>query len=164
MWLVRQERRTDARGFFARTFCADEFARHGLPTVWAQSNVSYNARAGTLRGLHWQGGPLAEGKLVSCAAGSIFDVAVDLRDGVTRGRWVGVALSAASGDALYIPPGLAHGFQATEDATAVSYQMTQPYDADLARGVRWDSPALGIDWPLAHPRVSDRDAALPVFR
>lgn len=165
VWLVRPERRTDARGFFARTFCADAFAAAGLPTAWAQCNVSFNARAGTLRGLHWQAEPHPEGKLIRCVAGAIFDVVADVRNGsATRGRWVGVILSAASGEALYIPPGLAHGFQALRDASEIFYQMTERYHAGLASGVRWDSPALGIDWPLPEPLVSDRDAALPVLR
>jgi dTDP-4-dehydrorhamnose 3,5-epimerase len=164
VWLIRQERRADGRGYFARTFCAEEFAAHGLPTLFPQCNISFNTTAGTLRGLHWQDDPCQEGKLVRCSAGRIFDVAVDLRPrSPTRGRWVAAALSAADGDALYIPPHFAHGFQTLQDHSEVFYHMTEPYRDGFARGYRWDSPALAITWPAENPILSERDAALPLF-
>jgi dTDP-4-dehydrorhamnose 3,5-epimerase len=164
VWLIRLERRADPRGYFARTFCAEEFAAHGLPGVFVQCNISFNASAGTLRGLHWQDEPCQEGKLVRCSAGEIFDVAIDLRaNSPTWGRWVAAALSPANGDALYIPPGFAHGFQALQDRTEAFYHMTEPYRDGYARGYRWDSPRLGITWPIANPTLSERDAALPLL-
>lgn len=164
VWLVQPEKREDPRGHFARTFCAAEFAAHGLPAVFPQCNLSFNARRGTLRGLHWQDKPHQEGKLVRCTRGAVFDVAVDLRPGVASfGRWVAATLSAENADALYIPPGFAHGFQALEDATEVFYQMSEPYRDGLARGLRWDDPKLAIAWPLADPIISDRDATLPTL-
>ncbi|MGI4953352.1 MAG: dTDP-4-dehydrorhamnose 3,5-epimerase [Janthinobacterium lividum] len=165
VWLVQPERRADERGYFARTFCADAFAAHGLPVRFPQCNVSFNAVRGTLRGLHWQDDPLPEAKLVRCVRGAVLDVAVDIRPGsATRGRWVGATLSAENGDALYIPAGFAHGYQTLEDATELFYQMTQAYHADLARGLRWDDPDLAIGWPLPDPVLSARDRALPLLR
>jgi dTDP-4-dehydrorhamnose 3,5-epimerase len=162
--LVQVEPREDPRGHFARTFCAAEFAAHGLPAGFPQCNVSFNARRGTLRGLHWQDDPAPEGKLVRCTRGAAFDVAVDIRRGsATRGRWVAATLSADNADALYIPPGFAHGFQALADGTEIFYQMTESYRGDLARGVRWDDPAIGIAWPLPDPILSERDAQLPLL-
>ncbi len=164
VWLVQPERRADARGHFARTFCAAEFAAHGLPVAFPQCNLSFNRHRGTLRGLHWQDDPYQEGKLVRCTRGAVFDVAVDLRPGsATRGHWVSATLSAEDGDALYVPPGFAHGFQALEDGAEVFYQMTEPYRDGLARGLRWNDPALAIAWPLADPILSERDAALPLL-
>ncbi len=164
VWQIDLERRVDPRGYFARFYCADEFAAHGLPTRFVQCNASFNAQRGTLRGLHWQNEPYAEGKLVRCTRGAIFDVAVDLRKtSPTRYRWVGTELSEQNGRALYIPPGFAHGFQTLEDDSEVFYQMTEAYHADLARGVRWDDPMFGIAWPVAVPILSDRDLSLPLI-
>ena len=164
LWLVEPERRADERGYFARTFCDQEFAAHGLPTRFPQCNASFNASRGTLRGLHWQDEPYPEGKLVRCVRGAAFDVAADLRPGSpTHGRWASAELSADNGHALYIPPGFAHGFQAIEDGTELFYQMTESYRDGLARGVRWDDPDLAIEWPLPDPVLSARDAALPLF-
>ena len=165
LWLVQPERRQDERGYFVRTFCEDEFAVHGLPVRFPQSNASFNARRGTLRGMHWQDDPFPEGKLVRCVRGSLLDVAVDLRPGSpTRGRWLGVTLSAENGDALFIPPGFAHGFQTLEDGTEILYRMTERYRDGMARGVRWDDPSLAIDWPMPDPIVSPRDAQLPLLQ
>ena len=150
----------DERGYFGRTFCADEFAANGLPTDFPQCNVSFNRARGTLRGMHWQADPAPEGKLVRCVRGAILDVAIDLRpDSGTYKRWLGVELSQANLRALYIPPGFAHGFQTLEDDTEVFYQMTARFRPDLARGVRWDDPAFGVIWPIADPILSARDAA-----
>jgi dTDP-4-dehydrorhamnose 3,5-epimerase len=160
-WLVEPEPIADERGFFARTFDADAFAERGMRAAFPQCSVSYNARAGTLRGLHFQAAPHAEAKLVRCTAGAIFDVIVDLREGSpTRGRWTGVELSAENRRALYVPEGFAHGFQTLADASEVLYQISAPYVPDAARGVRWDDTAFGITWPPAGARVmSERDRA-----
>ena len=162
VWRIDLERRADPRGWFARSFCAGEFAAHGLPAGFVQCNLSFNARRGTLRGLHWQAEPHPEGKLVRCTAGAIFDVAVDLREGSpTRHRWLGLELTARNGCALYIPPGFAHGFQTLADDSEVFYQMTEPYHADLAGGARWDDPVFRISWPLLDPILSERDLSYP---
>jgi dTDP-4-dehydrorhamnose 3,5-epimerase len=157
----------DERGSFARTFDAEAFRAAGLDPRVAQCNTSFNARAGTLRGLHYQAEPHGEGKLVRCTRGAIFDVAVDLRPGSeTFCRWFGVELRAGGSASLYIPAGLAHGFQTLADASEVHYQMTYPYVPEAARGVRWDDPAFGIAWPDPGPAgrtLSPRDAAYPDF-
>lgn len=162
VWQIELELRTDARGHFARSFCATEFAAHGLPSGFVQCSVSFNARRGTLRGLHWQAEPHPEGKLVRCTRGAIFDVAVDLRPcSATRHRWVGAELTAENGRALFIPAGFAHGFQTLTDGSEVFYQMTEAYHGDLARGARWDDPAFGIAWPIPGPILSERDRSYP---
>jgi dTDP-4-dehydrorhamnose 3,5-epimerase len=155
---------SDDRGYFARTFCAEEFAAAGLPTVFPQCNTSFNLARGTLRGLHWQADPYPEGKLVRCTRGMIVDVAVDLRpESPTCRRWVGIELSAENGRALYIPPGFAHGFQTLVDETEVFYQMSETYRRDLSRGGRWNDRAFGIDWPIPNPILSPRDATYPEY-
>jgi dTDP-4-dehydrorhamnose 3,5-epimerase len=156
---------TDERGHFARTFDAAEFADHGLDPAVVQCNTSLNARRGTLRGMHYQAHPDGEAKLVRCTRGSIFDVAVDLRpDSETYCRWFGAELSADSGRMLYIPVGMAHGFQTLTDDAEVHYQMSHRYVPEQARGVRFDDPAFGIEWPVPDPIVSERDAGYPHFR
>jgi dTDP-4-dehydrorhamnose 3,5-epimerase len=162
VWQIDLERRPDPRGYFARSFCAREFAAHGLPSAFVQCNVSFNTHRGTLRGMHWQAEPYPDGKLVRCTSGAIFDVAVDLRPGSpTLHRWVGVELTALNGRALYIPAGFAHGFQALADDTEVFYQMTEAYHGDLSRGARWNDPAFAIAWPLPPSAISERDQAWP---
>jgi dTDP-4-dehydrorhamnose 3,5-epimerase len=164
VWQIDVERLTDARGHFARTFCAEEFAAHRLPSGFVQCNVSCNTHRGTLRGLHWQAEPNPEGKLVRCTSGAIFDVAVDLRPGSpTQRRWVGVELTARNGRALYIAAGFAHGFQTLADDSEVFYQMTEAYHGELSRGARWNDPAFGIAWPLPPEALSDRDMTWPDF-
>jgi len=164
VWQIDLELRADPRGHFARSFCAAEFAAHGLPRGFVQCNLSFNMHRGTLRGLHWQAEPHPEGKLVRCTSGAIFDVAVDLRPGSpTRHRWVGTELTARNGRALFIPGGFAHGFQTLADASEVFYQMTEAYHGDLARGARWDDPAFGIAWPLPDPILSERDLTHPLI-
>lgn len=160
-WIVEPEPIADVRGFFARTFDAAEFTRRGLRDAFPQCSVSYNLRAGTLRGMHYQLAPHGEAKLVRCTRGAIYDVIVDLRaDSPTRGRWVGAELTAENRRALYVPEGFAHGFQTLADASEVFYQISAPFVPDAARGVRWDDPAFGIAWPHADARViSDRDRA-----
>ena len=162
VWIVDLDPRVEERGSFARTYCREEFAAHALNTDWPQSNVSRNIRRGTLRGLHFQAGPHPEIKLVRCTAGAIFDVVVDVRrDSPTFGRWLGAELSAATGRALYIPAGCAHGFQTLTDDAEVFYMMGAAYIPELARGLRWDDPAVGVKWPLPPVALSPRDAALP---
>ena len=163
--VVETEPALDDRGSFARTYCVDEFAAHGIDFVPVQISMSSNRRAGTLRGLHLQAPPQEEAKLVSCTRGSAFDVAVDLRDGSpTYGHWTAVELSAESRRGIYIPPGCGHGFQTLEDDTELLYLISETYDPSLQRGVRWDDPTLAIDWPAADERIlSERDAALPTL-
>ena len=154
----------DERGYFARTFDAPEFAKAGLDPAVVQCNTSYNAAAGTLRGLHYQADPDGEAKLVRCTRGAIFDVAVDLRPrSETYCRWFGVELTADNRRMLYIPVGMAHGFQTLQAQSEVHYQMSHPYLPDQARGVRFDDPAFGIPWPLPDPIVSERDRSFPDF-
>lgn len=164
-FLIEDEPARDERGWFARTFCGEEFSRRGLSAVVAQCSVSHNARRGTLRGLHYQGAPHEEAKLVRCARGRLFDVILDLRDGSpTRGKWLSLELSAAEGRSLYVPEGFAHGFQTLEDDTQVFYQISRPYRPESARGVRWDDPKLAIPWPPGPRVISKKDAALPLFQ
>jgi dTDP-4-dehydrorhamnose 3,5-epimerase len=155
----------DERGWFARTFDAALFAEHGLDGRVAQCATSFNPRAGTLRGMHFQAPPHDEAKLVRCTRGAIFDVALDLRPGSpTRHRWFAAELSAENGCALLIASGFAHGFQTLLDDTEVLYAMDAPYVGDAAAGVRWDDPAFAIEWPDAPPggrTMSERDAAYP---
>jgi dTDP-4-dehydrorhamnose 3,5-epimerase len=152
----------DERGFFARSFCREEFEKHGLRPAIAQCNVSFNHRRGTLRGLHWQAEPHAEAKLVRCTRGAVWDVIVDLRPGSPSARrWFAAELTGENRRALYVPAGFAHGFQALADASEVLYQMSEPYRAELARGVRWNDPDLAIPWPVENAIVSERDRALP---
>ena len=162
VFLIEPERYEDERGFFARTFCIEEFSAHGLDSVVAQCNVSYNRRRGTLRGLHYQAPPYAEVKLVRCTAGAAFDVVVDIRqDSPTFKKWLGVELSAKNRKMLYIPDGLAHGFQTLEDDTELFYQMSKAYVPEAARGIKWDDPVIGIAWPMAPLIVSSRDQNYP---
>lgn len=164
-FIVDVEAHADERGLFARTFCAEVFADFGLPTRFVQCNTSYNARRGTLRGMHFQRPPHAEGKLVRCAVGAVFDVFVDLRPkSPTYCQWQGLELNAENRRALYIPPMIAHGFQVLVDGSEVFYQMTEFYHPESADGVRWDDPAFGIDWPIYEPILSERDSGYPDFQ
>ena len=164
VFLVRTEPVEDPRGAFARTFCAEEFRAHGLDPGIAQSSTSVTRQRGTLRGMHWQAAPWGESKLVRCVRGAVFDVALDLRQGSPSFcKWVAVELSAQRGDALYLPEGVAHGYQALEDDVELFYQMSMPYHPEAGRGVRWNDPAFGIAWPIADPILSERDASYPHF-
>jgi dTDP-4-dehydrorhamnose 3,5-epimerase len=154
----------DDRGLFARTFDAELFAAAGLDPRVSQSSLSFNRRAGTLRGLHRQVAPHAEAKLVRCVAGAVVDVAVDVRDGSpTFGRHVMVELSASNRRALFISPYVAHGFQTLTDDAELVYQISGPYVREAEQGFRFDDPALGIDWPLPATSVSAKDAAWPLL-
>ena len=165
-YLVELDRHEDERGFFARTWCRDEFRAHGLEAGLAQCSVSRSLRAGTLRGLHLQVAPHEESKLVRCTAGAIFDVIVDLRrDSPTYLSWYGIELDAEQGSALYVPKGCAHGFQTLVDDTEVLYMMSDPYVPEAASGVRWDDEAFGIEWPDADVRtLNERDRSWPDHR
>lgn len=166
--LIEPERIADERGYFARTYCAQELAQRGLDPTVAQCSTSFNRRAGTLRGMHYQEAPHAEAKLVRCTRGAVHDIALDLRrDSPSYLRSHGVELSADNGCALFIPKGFAHGFQTLEDETEVLYQISAPYDPGSARGVRWDDPAFAIDWPeppVGGRTISSRDASYQDYR
>jgi dTDP-4-dehydrorhamnose 3,5-epimerase len=152
----------DDRGFFARTFCAREFAEHGLKSDFVQANFSFAAKAGTIRGLHYQVDPAPEAKLMRCTKGAIFDVIVDMRDGSeTRGQWFGVELTPETRTALYVPEHFAHGFLTLQDDTEVHYLVGAFYTPEAERGVRFDDPAVGIEWPIPPQVVSDKDRAWP---
>ena len=166
-YLVEQERHADERGFFARTWAVEELEARGLDTRVAHMNTSFNARAGTLRGLHLQAPPHAEAKLVRATRGAIFDVAVDLRrDSPTYLRWHGVELDEDTGLAFFIPAGCAHGFATLSDASEVLYVMSVAYAPESAGGARWDDPAFGIEWPPAPAggwTMTERDRTWPDF-
>jgi dTDP-4-dehydrorhamnose 3,5-epimerase len=163
-FVLELDRRVDERGFFARTYCERELAEHGLPVSWPQCNLSRNIRAGTLRGLHYNAAPHREAKLVRCVAGAIWDVIVDLRAGsATRFRWFGLTLSAEEGNALYIPEGFAHGFVTLGDGADVFYHMGRFFEPEAARGLRWNDPRIGIQWPVTPAIISARDQSYPDF-
>lgn len=157
-FVIDVERREDERGFFARTFCEDEFRVHGLEAQIAQSSISYNVHRGTLRGMHYQQAPHEETKLVRCTAGALFDVIVDIRpQSPTRGRWFGAELSADNRRMMYVPRGVAHGFLTLVEATEVVYSISVPFVGEAAAGVRWNDAAFGIVWPFEPVVMNDRD-------
>lgn len=164
-FIIDLEKRGDDRGFFARAFCRQEFAGHGLEVQVAQCNISFNERKGTLRGMHYQVAPFEEAKLVRCTMGSIYDAIIDLRPASpTFGRSFGVELTARNRTMLYVPRGFAHGFQTLEDNTEVFYQMSQFYSAEHSRGVRWNDPAFDIKWPPDKRIINERDQKYSDFR
>jgi len=164
-YIIELEKIEDDRGFFARTFCQREFEAHGLNPRIAQCSVSFNRRKGTLRGMHYQVAPYEESKLVRCTMGAIYDVAVDLRpDSLTHKQWMAVELTEDNRRALYIPAGCAHGFQTLEDNSEVFYQMSEVYHPECARGLRWNDPVFGIQWPSETLVASARDSSYPDFR
>lgn len=157
-FVIEPERREDARGFFARTWCEKECAAHGIDPRVVQCNISFNRRRGTLRGMHYQTPPFEEAKLVRCTMGAIHDVIIDLRPhSSTYKRHVAVVLSAENRRMLYIPGGFAHGFQTLADNTEVFYHMSQFYAPECTAGVRWNDPAFGIEWPDDHRIILPRD-------
>jgi len=164
VWVLEPERFADERGFFARTYCRRDFEERGLDPAVAQCSVSFNHRRGTLRGLHFQSAPHEEVKLVRVTRGAVWDVIVDLRPGSpTLRRHFAVVLSAENRRELYIPKGMAHGFQTLEDATEVFYQISEFYAPESARGYRWDDPAFAIPWPEPVTMISEKDRNLPLF-
>lgn len=164
-FVIDLERREDDRGFFARAWCAQEFAEHGLNTRLVQANLSFNHHKGTLRGMHFQHDPAAETKVIRATRGSILDVIVDLRpDSPTYTKWIGVELSAENRRALYVPEGFAHGYQTLEPDTETYYLVTEFYTPEAEGGVRWNDPAFGIEWPDPdNPLLSEKDASWPDF-
>jgi dTDP-4-dehydrorhamnose 3,5-epimerase len=162
--LIEVERRSDERGYFARTWCRDEFADAGIPFDVMQTSISHNRLAGTLRGLHFARPPAREGKLVRCERGAVYDVIVDLRpSSTTYLRHFSIVLDQATQTALFVPPGVAHGFQTLADESDVHYMMSEAYRAELADGVRFDDPAFGIEWPRPVTSIASRDRNLPDF-
>ncbi len=163
-FLIRLEKREDERGFFARSWCQRECEAHGLNPRVVQCNISFNAKKGTLRGLHYQSFPHQEAKLVRCTAGAIYDVIVDLRP-ASPGfkKHTAVTLTAGNHDMLYIPEGFAHGFLTLEDNTEVFYQMSEFYVPESSEGVRWNDPTFGIEWPSPPSLISQRDQSYPDY-
>ena len=164
-FIVDLQKIEDERGFFARSFCQDEFRRYSLKTDVAQCNVSFNKTRGTLRGMHMQLPPKAETKLVRCTKGKIYDVIIDLRtESPTYCQWEGFELTEHSHKTIYIPEGFAHGFQTLEDDSEVFYQMFDFFAPEYAKGYRWDDPTFGIAWPIHTPIVSTKDLSYPPFQ
>lgn len=162
-WLIDLEPHRDHRGFFARTWCAREFGEHELDIRVAQRSISFTERRGTLRGMHYQAPPHEEVKLVRCVRGAIHDVIIDLRpESSTYLEHFAAELTEGNRRALYIPERFAHGFQTLEDGTEVEYQMTEFFHSDAGRGLRWDDPAFGIEWPISDPVILERDASYPL--
>ncbi len=163
-FILDLELRADDRGAFARTFCMKEFEAHGLKPTVAQCNLSFNYKAGTLRGMHYQTPPAAETKLVRCTKGAIYDVIIDMRpDSPTYMQHIGVELTADNHRALYVPELFAHGYQALSDGAEVVYQVGEFYTPGYERGIRYDDPAFGIQWPMPVTVISEKDAAWPPF-
>jgi dTDP-4-dehydrorhamnose 3,5-epimerase len=164
VWVIDLELREDDRGFFARSYSDEEFATRELNIRWPQCNVSFTRRRGMVRGMHFQAEPKPETKLVRCTAGSVFDVVVDVRrESPSFGQWAGFELTAENRRALYIPGGIAHGFQCLSDDCEMFYQMSEVYFPELARGLRWNDPQVDIHWPIASAFLSDRDLKLPLL-
>ncbi len=159
-YIIDVERNEDKRGIFARTFCIDEFAAHGLNARWIQNNISFNFRKGTLRGMHFQTAPFEEIKLVRCTAGAAFDAIIDLRpDSETFKQWTAVELTAENRRTIYIPKGFAHGFQTLTDNTELLYQMSEYYQPEYANGIRWNDAAFGVNWmETENLIINERDA------
>jgi len=164
-FLIDLQKSQDERGFFARTWCHEEFAAHGLNTQLAQCNISFNRKKGTLRGMHYQTAPHAEAKLVRCTRGAIYDVIVDLRpDSPAFKQWFAATLTADNHAMLYVPEGFAHGLQTLADDSEVFYQMSQSYHPECAAGVRWNDTAFAIEWPDDERTLSVKDREYPDFK
>jgi dTDP-4-dehydrorhamnose 3,5-epimerase len=164
VWLIQLEPMLDGRGFFARTFCVEDFAAHRLEVKFTQHSISFSARKGTLRGMHYQREPHSEVKVVRCVKGVIWDVIIDIRpDSPTYRRWEYFELSSANGSQLYIPKGFAHGFQTLSDDVEVNYLISEPYSPQSAYGIRYDDPTFGIAWPLPLTEISAKDLHWPNF-
>ena len=163
-FLIELEPFEDERGFFALSWSEKEFAARGLDSRFVECNVSFNHKKGTLRGMHYQESPHGQGKLVRCTMGAVFDVMIDLRpSSPTFKRWQAFELTAKNHLALYVPVDFAHGFQTLDENSEIIYQMTTPYVPGSGRGLRWNDPAFGIDWPLGNPILNDRDKTYPDF-
>lgn len=163
-YIIEPKPLTDERGFFARIFCRQEFAKYALNPCIAQCDISFNRRKGTIRGMHYQITPYQEAKLLSCIKGSIYDVIIDLRkDSATFLKWEAVYLNEKNRQMLYIPEGFAHGFQTLQDNTEIYYQISEYYHPECSRGLRWNDPKLAIPWPLSEKIVSRRDDSFPLL-
>jgi dTDP-4-dehydrorhamnose 3,5-epimerase len=164
-FIVEIETIGDARGFFARAWCENEFEAHGLNVCWVQANIAFSKQKGTLRGLHYQIAPYEEAKLMRCTRGAIYDVIVDLRpESPTYLQWLGVELTADNHKALYVPEGCAHGYQTLMDDTETFYPVSQFYSPGFEHGVRWDDPAFGIEWPETEEWIiSAKDRSWPDY-
>jgi dTDP-4-dehydrorhamnose 3,5-epimerase len=163
-WVLDLEQHADDRGFFARLWCASEFDSRSLSSRLEQCSLSYNHRAGTLRGMHYQAAPREEAKVVRCVRGAIYDVLLDLRPASpTYTRWIARELTADNRRALYVPQGVAHGFQTLTDDAEVLYLIDEVFDPACGRGVRWNDPAFAIDWPAPPALMSDRDRSYPDY-
>lgn len=159
-FLIELDKFEDERGFFALSWSEKEFAARGLESRFVESNVSFNHRKGTLRGMHYQQAPHGQVKLVRCTRGAIFDVIIDLRpSSATFKKWVGVELTASNHKTLYVPTDFAHGFQTLEDDSEILYQMSSPYVPESGRGIRWNDPAFGVEWPMPVELINDRDSS-----
>ena len=164
LWRIELELREDERGFLARTYCEQEFAAHNLNTRWPQCNLTLTKQRGMIRRMHFQADPKPEIKLIRCAAGAILDVMVDVRrESPTFGNWEGFELTSQNRRMLYVPGGFAHGFQCLTDNCEVFYQMSEFYVPELARGLRFNDPQVGIHWPVANPAISEHDRNLPLL-
>ena len=163
-FIIELERCEDERGFFARSWSRREFEARGLDSRIAESNISFNKKKGTLRGMHYQAAPHGQAKLVRCTAGAVYDCVIDLRpDSQTFTQWVGVELTAHNQLMVHVPDGFAHGFQTLEDGTEIFYEMSQAYVPESSRGVRWNDPVFGIDWPLEVTAINERDRLYPDY-
>ena len=163
-FVIDIERLEDERGFFARSWCEREFKEHGIDTQFVQCNISFNAKKGTLRGMHYQASPYEEAKLVRCTMGAIFDVIIDLRpDSRTYMNWASLQLTSENRRMIFIPKGFAHGFLTLTDNCEVFYQMTEFYTAGYSRGIKWNDPAFGIAWPGEVKMISSQDKSYPDF-
>lgn len=164
-YLIQPELKTDERGFFARVWCQQEFQAQELESNLVQCNISYNKIKGTLRGMHYQITPYQEVKLVRCTQGAIYDIIIDLRpDSPTFKQWLGIELTASNRYLLYIPKGFAHGFQTLTDDTEVFYQMSQFYQPEAARGIRWNDPSFDLSWLVPITIISEKDKHYPDFK
>jgi dTDP-4-dehydrorhamnose 3,5-epimerase len=164
VFVIEPEKKEDNRGFFARTFCSEEFRKRGLNDRVVQCNLSYSKKAGTLRGMHYQAAPFAEAKLIRCTYGAIYDVMIDLRpESPTYKKWTGIKVNATHRQLLYIPEGFAHGFQTLVNHTEIFYQVSAPFMPEAERGIRWNDPAFGIQWPLTVSVISGKDQVHPLF-
>ncbi len=163
-YLIQIEEKSDDRGFFARSWCQNEFKRQGLNPKLVQCNISFNKFEGTLRGMHYQVAPYEEAKLVRCTMGAIYDVIIDLRPkSITFKKWIAVELTAENRYTLYVSEGFSHGFQTLSDNTEVFYQMSEFYHPECARGIRWNDSMIGIKWPIENPILSERDKSYKDF-
>jgi dTDP-4-dehydrorhamnose 3,5-epimerase len=163
--LIEFEPAFDERGFFARTWCREEFLKQGLNPNLAQCSLSFNKQKGTLRGMHYQCEPHQEAKLVRCCSGAVYDVILDLRpSSPTCGKWFAVELTANNHKMLYVPEGCAHGFQTLADQSTVFYQISEAYHPESACGIRWDDPFFAIHWPISAPILSERDRSFANYR